>query len=274
MDNNSLPLGAEEAAPSNRIYVNLRIGQIAQTSNKPLPGFYPAHTTNKDGTVNNFFAKRYNKITGHIDHLQFRTRTLPDGTSLSGWNVYINDGKNVFVLEVGANSRPYQRFMNCMLNVDFSRTVMFVGFNGKDKNDRPQKVLLLSQSIDPETKKPVWIKPVFEERWLTRAVAIKLRDGIELTEDERRRVEFDETGNPKRDYPYIREKNDGKWSMDVWTEFLFDQMESHVLPLCKAAADERGTQMNDADADLPTDGDDIPEYSGGPAAQDDDDIPF
>ncbi len=267
-----LTLGAEEAKGEGRIFVNLRIGKIAQTSNEPREGFKPASTKNKDGSVNNFFAKSYEKITGYVTDIRWHTHTLRDGTVLAGWNITIDTTNEVFVLGVNKNDRPYQRVMNTLLNVDFERPVMFVGFMGKDKQDRPQKVLLLSQELG-ENKKPCWLQAYHEEKWLSRIIIDKLKQGVGLTEQEERQVSRDQNGNFSKEYPYIVQGADGKWSWDVWNNFLYEQMTDRVIPEVERIASERGAIARDSAVDdLPAE-----EFSGpmsGPGPAYDDDIPF
>jgi hypothetical protein len=95
-----MELGAAEARASNAKFVNLRIGKIAQTSKDPQVGFSPAKTVNKSGTENHFFAKPYDHITGYIDEIRWHEHTLKDGTVLTGWNVAINTGKDLYILSV------------------------------------------------------------------------------------------------------------------------------------------------------------------------------
>ncbi len=267
-----LQLGAEESHGANRIYVDLRIGKIAQTSKESLPGYVPAQTKNKDGSINNFYAKAYGQITGYVTDIRWHVHTLPDGTKLSSWQITIDTTKEVFVLKVGSNDRPFERTMNCLLNVDFTRPVRFVGFMGKNrKTNKPQKMLMLSQEMGADGK-PVWIQPAMDEKWLSRLVINKLKEGIELTPEEEKRVSRMADGKFNKEYPYIIEKSDGSWSLDMWTEFLFDQMNEQVIPNVKAAAEQRGS-FTPAGEDVPMDSvpDEAPEMTGPP---DDDDIPW
>lgn len=272
-----MPLGAEESQGSNRIFVNLRTGKIAQTSNSEIAGFKPSTTKNKDGTVNHFFAKEFDKITGYITDIRWHTHKLQDGTTLMGWNVTIDTTKEVYVLGVSSNDRPFQRFMNVCLAVDFEKPVMFVAFMGKHKvTDQPQKVLLLSQGMNPETNKPIWIQPVHEEKWLSRTIIDKLKHGDDLTEAEERNVSRNKDGSFNKEFPYIHEKIDGKWSFDNWDEFLHEQMKEFVIPNVAAANQLRGAMTHTGPASI---GNDIPEeYDGPPTAppssDPNDDIPF
>lgn len=272
-----LELGAEESQGSNRIYVALRTGKICQTSKEHLAGYRPAQTKNKDGSVNNFFAKEYDKLTGYITDVRWHTHKLSNGTILSGWNVTIDTTKEVYVLQVGTNDRPFERFMNTLLAVDFEKPVMFVAFMGKSKTtEAPQKVLLLSQELDPQTKKPVWIQPVLQERWLSLMLRNKLKQGIELTEAEERNVARNKDGSVNKEYPYITQGIDEKWSMDNWRNHLHEAMQEHVIPNVEAANQKRGIITRIANGNDIAPEEDAPMHSG-PAPSSgayDDDIPF
>lgn len=265
--------GARESQFANRVFVNIRIGKIAQTDNRQLPGFVPAQTRSLDGTINNFFARPYDDLVGFVTDIRFRKHTIPNGTVLSGWAITIDTTNEIFVLEIGTNDRPYQRLMNCLLNVDFDKLVMFRAFMGKDHKERPVKVLLLSQELGDEDK-PIWVRPAMEEKWLTRIVIDKLKAGLDLTPEEEKRVVRNADGSFRKEYPYVVENSQGKWSMETYTEYLFEQMNEHVLPNCKAAAERRGIiQAAAVQADLAVEeGSDPASYSGPPPS--DDDIPF
>ena len=271
--------GADESQASNRIFVNLRLGRITQTwkpkteNELPPPGYRPESTKNKSGVVNHFIAKTFGHITGFVNDIRWHTHKLQDGTMLSGWNITVDTGeKGVFVLGVSTNERPYQRLMNCLLAVDFTKTVRFVGFMGKHpKTEKPQRVLLITQSLDPETKKPIWIQPVHQEKWLSRLLIQKLREKMPLTEYEEGNVSRMKDGSFNKDYPYIVQNVNESWSFDTWNNFLHEQMEEFVIPNVQVAAEERGNRM--PPAMVPTeDVPDMPEFAG--PAPEDDDIPF
>lgn len=280
----ALPLGAEEASGGNRIYVNLRLGRIAQTSNEQLPGFEPASTTNLDGSVNHFFAKTYHHITGFVDDIQWRSHELPNKTMLTGWNVTVRTDNEVYVLGIGSKERPYQPLMATLINVDFSRPVMFVGFMGsKTKKEGDQwvktgekhKMLLLAQEINPENGKPLWLKPAYEPKFLTRLIINKLKEGVELSEFEERSVSRMADGKFNKEYPYVVEEEDqseGKYDWRAYNRFLKSLMDNEIIPEVKRCAAVRVNTAPPAimpDVDIPT------QYSDPePAAYSDDDIPF
>lgn len=273
-----MPLGAEESQGSNRIYVSLRTGKICQHRKDPLDGYKPAQTKNKDGTINNFFAKEYDHITGFVTDVRWHTHKLPDGTVLSGWNVTIDTTKEVYVLQVSSNDRPFERFMNVLLNVDFEKPVMFVAFMGKNKKtEAPQKVLLLSQELSPETNKAVWLQPVLEEKWLSRPVINKCKQGLPLVEEEERQVSRNQDGSVNWQYPYIVQGVDEKWSIDAWRNHLMEHVQEHVIPNVEAANKARGVINHSGSStsitnDMPIE-EDVATVTGPPQPPDDD-IPF
>ncbi|MGE3953528.1 MAG: hypothetical protein AB7F88_19765 [Pyrinomonadaceae bacterium] len=269
--------GAEESSSVHRIFVNLRAGKIGQTSDKPIEGYREFTNVNKAGQEFKFYAKTYDHLTGFVDDIRWHTHKLQDGTVLSGWNITIDTGaQGTFVLGVSTKDRPFQQLMNCLVNVDFGRTVRFVGFWGKNQfNDRPQKVLLLSQGLDPATKKPIWVQPAHEQKWLSRLLIQKLKEGVPLTEQEERNVSRMHDGKFNKEYPYIVQNADESWSFDTWNNFLHEQMDELVIPACKFAYDERanGSRLESAAG---IDESDLPDFAGPtPAAPaSDDDIPF
>jgi hypothetical protein len=238
-----MELGAAEARQSNAKFVNLRVGKIAQTSNDPLPGYSPAKTVNKSGTENHFFAKPYDAITGYVDEIRWHTYTLKDGTELTGWNVAINTGKELFILSVSSNDRPFDGFMNSLCNVDFTQPVKFQGFMGESKDaqgkktGKKQKVFLMYQTEgDPKD----FVKGKYEMKWLSQLLVKKLKEKIELTDDEKRNIAYLPDGKIDGEYPYIKEKLDGKWNFDNWREFLMGEMYTNVIPSVEIAKSERG----------------------------------
>lgn len=281
-----IPLGAEESQGSNRIYVSLRTGKICQTDRNQLPGYKPAQTKNKDETINNFFAKEYDKLTGFVTDIRWHTHKLKDGTVLSGWNVTIDTTKEVYVLQVGTNDRPFERFMNVLLGVDFENPVMFVAFMGKNKQTgAPQKVLLLSQEMSPELDKngkpkPLWLQPILEEKWLARSVINKCKQAIPLTAEEETHVSRNADGTVNWNYPYISQGVDEKWSLDAWRNHLHENVQEHVLPNVKAANNSRGEIVRPGFASASTEPipeDDSTSFSAPPLGAvngPEDDIPF
>lgn len=277
-----LTAGAEDSRSGGFIYVNLRAGEIAITSNEQFEGSEPASTTNADGKMNHFFALRKHHITGYVTDIRWHVSHFKDG-DVGGWNITIDTGSERYVLGVNENERPFSPLMNTLLNVDFHNLVMFRGFLGNEmKNGKATgkkiKMLLLSQEMGPEDK-PVWLKGAVEQKWLSREIAVKLRDKVELTEKERESVSWMNDGTPNREYPYIREKANGKWSFEAWEEFLITQMNEIVIPSVKAANAARGSapvRAGIGTAEI-SEEPDVPEMSGpatAPAYTDDDDIPF
>ncbi len=270
-----MQLGAEESTGLNRTYVNLRIGKIAQTSNTQLAGFVPAQTKNKAGQITSFYARPYDKITGYVTDIRWHTHTLADGTVLTGWNITIDTTKEVFVLGLGSKDRPFERVMNTLINVDFDKPVMFVGFMGKGKNGGAgQKVLLLSQEIGADGK-PVWLQPAMGEKWLSRMIIDKLKQKVPLTEHEERNVSRMADGSFNKDYPYIVQNVDESWSLDTYRNFLHEQMKDIVIPNVQAANNARGPLSSSGSA--ATIAPDVAleeETAPTPATAYDDDIPF
>jgi hypothetical protein len=238
-----MELGAAEARASNAKFVNLRIGKIAQTSKEPQVGYSPAKTVNKSGTENHFYAKPYDFIAGYVDEIRWHTYTLPDGTDLTGWNIAINTGKDLFILSVSSNDRPFDGLMNSLCNVDFTQPVKFQGFIGEQKDangkgtGKKQKVLLMYQT-DGGPKD--FVKGKYDMKWLSQLLVKKLKEKIELTENEKKNIAYLPDGKIDGEYPYIKEKLDGKWNFDNWREFLMGEMYTHVIPAVEIAKEERG----------------------------------
>lgn len=262
-------LGAQESQGLNRMFVNLRIGKIAQTSNTQFDGFVPAQTKNKSGDITSFFAKPYDKITGYVTDIRWHTHKLADGTVLKSWNITIDTTEQVFVLGVSAKDRPFQRAMNTFLNIDFNNPVRFVGFMGEYEG-KPQKVLLMYQGGE----KPV--QPMYQERWLSRLIINKLKEGAELTEKEEKNVKRMSGGKFDKDYPYIVENADGGWSLDAWNNFLFNKIHDEVIPNVQAANERRGTSPANGSEEAKEAAAIAGDEFAGPrsAAANDDDIPF
>jgi hypothetical protein len=130
----------------------------------------------------------------------------------------------------------------------------------------------MSQGLGPDNK-PLWAQPCYEEKWMSRLLYKKLRENIDLTDEERKNVSYLTGGVWNKDYPYITERADGKWSLERWTDFLIDLMHEQVIPDVKAAAERRGHTAPPAivpEEDLPEE----PQSQASPAVRDDDEIPF
>lgn len=279
-----MELGAAEARHSNAKFLDLRIGKIAQTSKEQREGFSPATTKNKSGTEHHFFAKPYDSITGYIDDIRWHTHTLQDGTVLTGWNIAINTGNDLYILGVSSNDRPFDGLMNSLCNVDFTQPVKFQGFWGEQKNSqgqktgKKQKVLLMYQTEgDPKA----FVKGKYEMKWLSQLLVKKLKEKIEISEDEKRNLAYKPDGKIDGDYPYIKEKLDGKWNFDNWREFLMGEMYTYVIPAVEIAKSDRGeistgTIIVEDDDDLAIGGRYDAQAPGFNPSEEDDDsqIPF
>lgn len=284
-----MKLGVEEAKDTGKkIYLNLRVGKIAQTSKDELEGFRPVQTENKGGQKFHFFAKLYDGITGYIKEITWHTSEFPDGGTSQGWNVAIDTGGVDYVLYIASNDRPFHRFMSVLGNVDFNEPVRFVGFMGDNKN----KVLLLYQDEgDFENNiKPKPVQPKWEEKWLSNQIKQKLREKVELTEQEEKSVARGNDGKiigimqydamndslSESGYPYIVQDAGGKWDFTLWTKFLHAKMEETIIPaISEAAAARESAAISGEDNDSEAQSDpfgNVPDHYV-PSA-DDDDIPF
>lgn len=233
-------IGIEEAKSNNVKYLTLRTGKICETyreydESRQKDGFVPAQTKNKAGEITEFFAKNYDKLTGYVDNIKKASRDLPSGATITSYNIRINIGEDVkYILSVGTQERPYHRMLSVLGNINFNEPVRFQAFMDKRDPNNEQKVLLMYQGGD----KPV--QPKYRERWLSQLIAKKIKDGIELTEEELSKLFLDKKGKPSLDYPYIKQKKDLKWSFDDWGEYIEEKVEEEVIPAVKAAAEERG----------------------------------
>lgn len=278
--------GAEERTGGNYIYVSLRTGRICQTSDKELEGYKPAFTVNRDETRNNFFAKEYDHIVGHVQDITWRMRELNDGTKLGGWNIKIDAAEaGVFILEVKTMDRPYHWFMNCLLNADFNEPLYLRGFATEYKG-KTQKGLFMSQELD-DNNEAIMLQPAYAERWLSTEIKAKLLAGEAIDSKEEKNVARDLDGKFDDTYPYVRQKADGKWSFDAWDDFLYQKMLSDVIPAMKAAAANRPSSNADFSGPVPEDvpvsqvieepaiqGEPVFENPAPTTAPPDDDIPF
>lgn len=271
-------VGVGESRPSNRIYCDIRCGDIAETSAKLIEGYEAVTTKNASGTEYHFFAKKHPHLTGHVVDIQWKSFTLKNGTVLNGWNIFIDVGKpKIYVLSVGTKDGPYARLMATLPGVNFLKPVRFVGFMGENKTThQPQKVLLLSQQKN-EKGEPIWLQPKIESKWLSRTIIDKLKQRIPLTDEEEKNVSRNADGSFNKDFPYISQKPDNKWSFDLWESFLFEQMKEFVIPSIADANRIRGyTGPSAGEAEVETDyRPSVPsDVANAPAAPPDDDIPF
>lgn len=245
----SLPLGATETRDTtNRIYLNLRTGKLSETSKEEKPGFREFTTENVSGQKYHFFAKTYDDLTAYIKKISWHEFEF-ESKKIVGWNIELDcqDGKE-WVLQLNSGDRPYQQIMQILPNVNFAQPVRIVAFMGKDqKTKKDQKVFLLTQNLDKTAKE--WVKPAYRQRWLSTLLMDKIKQNqdakkagkplIELTEMEMGNLDIGDDGKVNWEYPYIKQKRDGTWSFDAWTDFLIDKMNDEVIPAVDAAADAR-----------------------------------
>jgi len=267
MDN--YKLGATETRESNRVYLNLRTGKLSETSKEDKPGFKPFTTKNASGQEYHFFAKTYDDLTAYIKDVQWHEFEY-EGKKIVGWNIILDTFDKEYCLQINSSDRPYQTIMSVLPNVDFTKPVRVVAFLGKSSAGKPQKVLLFTQNLLLDTRE--WVKAKYEPKWLSRLLANKVKEGVPLSDDEERNVAFLPDGKPDKDFPYIREKSDGTWSFDAWTDFLLDKMHSEVIPAVKAATENRTAPEREYSGTDDFDNDFI--SAGSLGGNDDDEIPF
>lgn len=267
-------IGFSESTNQNSKYLSLRVGQLAETSGQQLPGFLPVQTKNKAGEVFNFFAKTYDNLYGFVKKVYYYDNPLNDGTVLNGIKITVDCGQQTFVIDIGTKDRPYRRAISILAGVDFTQPVYFRAFLDKEK----KKVLLLAQDFDDEDK-PKYLRPKYDEKWLSQLIAQKVKEKLPLTEDEKRNVAY-KNGKPDPDYPYIRQMSNGKWSFEKWEEFIHDVLKNEVIPACEAAQSRQQARHSDdqfvldaEDNDRTADERDDFAFADAPA-DDDDDIPF
>jgi hypothetical protein len=274
-----MQLGIKESTDTNRIYLNLRIGKIAQTSKDEKPGFKPVFTTNKSGARFDFFAKSYDELTGYVKAIDWHKSEFSDGGTSQGWNIAIDTGAGEYVLYLADKDRPFHRVMSVLGRVDFAQPVKFIGFSGKGG-----KVLLLYQS-EGEGAKPV--QPKWQEKWLSKLLRQKVKEKIELTDKERESLAYDDAGKilgvMKYDeieetftdgFPYIVQGEDDKWDFSIWTKYLMDKMRSEVIPAVNAATENRVELFIDSrNAENDSDDDYLPDSHYQPS-EPDSDVPF
>lgn len=240
--------GEENFDNSGRIYLDLRAGYIGETKSIDLDengepvkrkveewrqkGYELDFTTNKAGKKTYFMAKIRKSIGGYVTGLRWYANSLDNGVTLTGWKVSIETPDQTYILQIGSQDRPYSRFMNTLLNVDFNHTVRFKGYKKDDKKN----LLLYQGSNDGKD----YILGKHKECYLNAELRAKLRDGQPLNDKDRENVMFDEQGAIRRDYPYIYQKADGKWSFDQWEEFLMDEIKKYVIPAIETANAARG----------------------------------
>lgn len=255
-------VGAELADPTRAIYVNLRTGRLAETTAQlkdldpdriaeyKAEGFVDAKTKNNAGTEYHFLARPYDHLTGYITNIRWMDKPMKDGGKLVGWIVFVQVKDKTFAIEVRDTDHPFFYLQSALLNIDFDRPVKFRAFGKTNDKGKFRKVLLLYQGwVDEETGEPKAVPGLYRELWVDRELAAKINDNSPLTETDRKHLAFEADGKTvNRNYPYIKMKADGKWSTDVWAEFLHEKMESEVIPAMREAQIARAA----------------PQYSGPP----------
>lgn len=306
-----LPLGASEAQGSNRVYVNLRAGQIGKTGKYPVgspavveeelkalaqKGFFPHKSVSAAGKESLFVAKTWDDITGYVPELRWYTKSWDGGGVTVGWNVTIATDEVEYVLLVSSMDHPYHRFMNCLLNVDFTQPVLFRGFWGSDRvtKKRTGKVLLMCQDVD-DAGKEKWIQPAYQERWLSIQLKQRMKAaGVtgqssseqvqaflqtlpETGKDSRQNIALTAQGTYDPTWPYVNQKSsDNKWSFDLWSEFLIGKMHEDVIPRIEEArkAHRSHPEIDGYTGPSEEHGDAYEPEHSTPAPDADDDIPF
>lgn len=282
--------GAAQGTRPNGIFVNLRAGVIARTTNQDMtgqPGWYPYENENASGTKYKFWGYPYDDLIGYVKNIKWYEHKFDDGSMSRSWWIILDVQDQEFILDLKSTDRPFSQTMSTLLALDFNKPVKFVGFMGKNKKtQKPQKVLLINQGkYDPDSNKDVWEQAAYRDKWLSLELVQKIREKKitnepaakeHLSETEYGNLAFNADGSINREYPYIKQNEDKSWNFTDWNNFLMRKMKEEVIPNVEAAQALRDQGRREEIASQ----DQTPEFSGpdqtsasvAPAA--DDEIPF
>lgn len=124
-------MGANERTPQGNIY-SLKHGCICQTSKQPAKGFDEYHYKDKDGAEKVTWIKRYGNLTGFITKLEWYS-TEWEGRKLSGFRVHMADTegwRGQFSINLG--SRVFSHFCKIAPNIDFHQEVAVSAWNNAE----------------------------------------------------------------------------------------------------------------------------------------------
>lgn len=279
----SYQLGAAVANTTHKTYVNLRLGRIAETSKEEKPDFEPTSITKKDGTKSHFFAKQYSEIIGYITKIDWHVSTFKDGSNDGGgWNVDIDTGDQIFCLSVKKADRPFFRFCSVLCGVNFDEPVRFAGYKFQEGGQDKKVLCLYQYGVEGA------LQPVFAEKWVNQLLRKKIVEKVELTDDDKNHLVFDDKGKMLKTmvydeiegtftegYPYITQSDDGKWNLSVWAKFLDTKVREIVIPAIAEANDRRKPIdhfSDDADFEYAGEAEEPPMLTSKNVS--DDDIPF
>lgn len=228
---------------NDRVYLTLRTGSLCEVAKSPRDGFRE-HTTEYEGKTYTKYVREYDWLTGHITDVRRSTADFGDGKTVRGLQVTVEpEGSDIkYVLDIKENERPYKRLISTLCNINFDEPVRFEAFLGRGKGGHKNKVLLLYQGgdINPDTGKERPVQPKYPERWLSRTLVDKLKQNLDLTDQEKWNVAFDKDGKPDNAYPYIREGANGKWLFETWDQFLEEKLDNEIIPAVQSSSPLKG----------------------------------
>jgi hypothetical protein len=117
--------GLQTRGDSGIVYLVIKHGSLCQESKKPVEGYTPVKVTNPQTNEElTKYVKRYSSVEGYVTKLEWYSREH-EGRKYNGFKVSLNANNSPVVLDLVYNTAPFNRFLKCAENLDFTQPVEF-----------------------------------------------------------------------------------------------------------------------------------------------------
>jgi hypothetical protein len=117
-------MALEEYGDGNGIFLKIKHGCICQESKTEREGYKKVEGSLGDGTPWKKWIRPYKAVSGYIDKIDRYDREF-EGRKYRGWNIFINDGENQYVLDIPFTSRINSRWMKLAESIDYNKPARF-----------------------------------------------------------------------------------------------------------------------------------------------------
>lgn len=123
-------MGLEEYGEGNGTFLKIKHGCICQESKTEREGYKKVEGVLKDGTPWKKWIRPYKAVSGYIDKIERYDREH-DGRKFRGWSISINDGENLYQLDIPFDSKVNSRWMKLAEAIDYNKPVRFSAWTDK-----------------------------------------------------------------------------------------------------------------------------------------------
>lgn len=202
--------GFQKDTGSNVLYLGIKHNGICEESKKEREGFEQIKVPLRNGEEIIKYIRRYRTIKAYVDNINYKDTGDQFEFRYQSWLLSLTDEDgDKAILEISLNSSSGVRFMKLAENIDWKQLVEFSAWHDTVKDKTAFNVKQGGQTVPQKYKQPT-----------------------------------DENPDAMGDCPQaVQRGRTGKWDYTAQEDFLFDRMQTVVMPAVDAAAAARAMQQ-------------------------------